>query len=299
MASQQELNAWGIIEVKGTEAIPFLQTQFTQSVNDLAEFEVRQAGFCTAKGRLLGTFFALQPEAETIWLLTRRDLIEPLVKRLTMFKLRMKCSIADLSSRLCITVASPSEGMKAMTFATNEHGVLLNLGSETHSIALQIQVQDSVSRDNNELTSADKRLQGMLITAGLAYICNDVVEKYTPQEINMDLTGGVSFKKGCYPGQEVVARSHYLGKVKRRAFLAEANREEIKEGTDVWLIGKANEPVGSVVAVGQIDEKLVALMELPVQEALNEASRFSFESAESSHTFGVSPPPYDVTAKPE
>lgn len=295
MTTALSMNAWGIIQVKGEEAVAFLQSQFTQSVTDLGKFAVRQAGFCTAKGRLLGTFFMLKPEEDTVWLFTRRDLIAPLCKRLNMFKLRMKCTIEDISPQYKFAYSGQMKGSSGDTWAREGDSLLLLFGEGEDEFAVV------VTPAENEATileaEGDRAFQAGLIALGKAFVSAPVVERFTPQEINMDLTGGVSFQKGCYPGQEVVARSHYLGKVKRRAFIAKLKDMPAQAGEDVWLLGKENEPAGSVVATGVLKGIGYALLDLPVQDALASNSLFSFESAQSTETFTVNPPPYDVMSK--
>ncbi|NJM31685.1 MAG: folate-binding protein YgfZ, partial [Limnobacter sp.] len=151
-------------------------------------------------------------------------------------------------------------------------------------------------------SQADKQLETALIASGIGFIQGETVEKYVPQEINFDLTGGIHFEKGCYPGQEVVARSHYLGKNKRRAFIAHSVGSNPVAGQDVWLVGKNNEPVGSVVnASGSL-----ALIDCPVDLATAPESQFTLSSqaeasqnpeSQAAQAFGLELPPYDVFTK--
>ncbi|MEK9815758.1 MAG: folate-binding protein, partial [Limnobacter sp.] len=132
----------------------------------------------------------------------------------------------------------------------------------------------------------------------IAYVSQPTVEMFIPQAINFDLVGGVSFSKGCYPGQEIVARSHYLGKVKRRVFQATSTgASTITAGQDVWLAGKENEPAGAVATAVNFNGQQYLLVELPVDDAEQSGAAFCIKNETGSIALNVQPPPYDVHQK--
>ena len=133
---------------------------------------------------------------------------------------------------------------------------------------------------------------------GIAYVSQPTVEMFIPQAINFDLVGGVSFSKGCYPGQEIVARSHYLGKVKRRVFQATATGSlTVTAGQDVWLAGKENEPAGAVATAVNFNGQQYLLVELPVDDAEQSGAIFTVKNDAGAIALNVQPPPYDVHQK--
>jgi len=135
----------------------------------------------------------------------------------------------------------------------------------------------------------DDAFEFALQQLGIAYVSQATVEMFIPHAINFDLVGGVSFSKGCYPGQEIVARSHYLGKVKRRVFQATANSDvAVLAGQDVWLTGKENEPAGQVAT---------AVSHNGMQHLLVELADFTVKNDSGEVSLRVNAPPYDVHQK--
>lgn len=293
---ENKLSTWGVIKVSGPEAAKFLHTQLTNSVENQADDELRLAGFCTAKGRLLGTFFVVR-QGETLFLVCKRDTIGPLVKRLTMFKLRSKCEISDATDTTTLSFSERVEQGPFKVSKQSDYQLLCSLRPDGNSDFMAGFVLNTSAPASADAADADTLFDQTLWSLGIAYVCADTVESFIPQSINFDLVGGIHFEKGCYPGQEVVARSHYIGKVKRRAFLASISTSgSVTPGQDVWMEGKNNEPAGSIVTVCHADQDNLVMIELVAQDALNEQSRFHLEG-QAEHTFGVQAPPYDVMEK--
>jgi tRNA-modifying protein YgfZ len=149
-----------------------------------------------------------------------------------------------------------------------------------------------------EQSSTDDQFEFALQQLGIAYVSQPTVEMFIPQAINFDLVGGVSFSKGCYPGQEIVARSHYLGKVKRRVFQATApGTNNVQAGQDVWLAGKENEPAGAVATAVNFNGQQYLLVELPVEDAEQSGATFSVKNDAGAIALNIQAPPYDVHQK--
>jgi folate-binding protein YgfZ len=196
-------------------------------------------GYCTAKGRLLASVHQWV-DPERVSLIVSRPLAAPLAKRLSMFVLRAKAKVHERSaSYLCLGLAGVGIGPALAAFGlqtplagTVERGadesVALGLDSivvDTQPIpcALLVLPIDRLGKAWPALTEHLQPLSSVHwrwteVLAGRPRITPRTSEHFVPQMVNLDLVGGVSFKKGCYPGQEVVARSHYLGKLKRRMF---------------------------------------------------------------------------------
>lgn len=293
------LHRWGTIAVEGPDAAQFLHAQLTNDIVNLQANQVRLAGLCTAKGRLLGTFFAVR-QSETVLLFTRADVLPALVKRLSMFVLRSKCKARDASGEFSLEFCRESaaeSGLQPMGATWSEDGsVVMYLRPQSTGSVPVIRARKAAANAAAQGPEADDAFEQALNELGLAYVSQPTVELFVPQAVNWDLVGGVSFSKGCYPGQEVVARSHYLGKVKRRSLRAQAP-SAVPAGADVWLVGKDNEPVGQVVTAVFAGGQSELLVELPLDEATASEARFEVRGEQASVPLTVLGMHYDVQAK--
>ena len=246
------LDHLGVIRVSGVDARSFLHAQLTQDVETLSDNETRVAGYCSAKGRLYAIFqiFAV---GEPVYLITQRELIEPVVKRLRMFVLRAKVVLEDISNELQI------QGVVSKTALTTNQMVAADSAFRLGVLPAYI---DGVAypRELRLAATIEGDVSGAVwdwleVKAAQPHIERATYEAFVPQMVNLDRIGGVNFKKGCYPGQEVVARSHYLGKLKRRmqtASMIFANESAVvlpNIGVDV-LSSIDKQPAGQVVGVG-------------------------------------------------
>lgn len=227
------LDHWAVLEAQGLDAAAFLHAQLTQSVNDLGPKQARLGGYCNAKGRLLANFILLRPEAERVLLLLPAELLAPLQKKLAMFVLRSKLKFVAPAQPITgllgdavpeeLPVWAVQDGLIRLPDGAGQRRGLL-LGESA------LPLIDRAAWDWAELQ------------AGIPWVTAATSEHFVPQMINWELLGGVDFKKGCYPGQEVVARSQYRGTVKRR----------------VQLLRGANGAPGSAVFAG--DEEVGELL---------------------------------------
>lgn len=219
------LPASRIIQVMGEEAKSFLQNLLTNDVNALQLNQSQLSGFCNPKGRLLSIFQLLRRENDYLIILPA-DLADAISQRLAMFKLRSKVDIKLLEDRYVLGLIHPSAALESTEIWQGqvcEAGLIILQPGETP--------RSLVIADEKNLHTLSGWLQNGWqlapeavwhrhdIEAGLPMVFAESKEAFTPQQVNLDLAGGVSFKKGCYPGQEVVARLHYLGKPSRRLFL--------------------------------------------------------------------------------
>lgn len=207
------LDHLGILRFGGDDAEAFLQGQLTCDVTALRPGAATQGAYCSAKGRMLANFLLWRDEGGFAMILSR-DLVVPVQKQISKFVLRSKVSIADASAASVLVGASgAAAGRLAASPGTAvslpDGRLLLALSAEAAQIALQ----------GLELESP-ALWRWLDIRRGLPLITAATQDQLVPQMANLDLIGGVSFDKGCYTGQEIVARSHYLGKVKRRMFPA-------------------------------------------------------------------------------
>ncbi|GAC1323135.1 MAG: folate-binding protein YgfZ [Collimonas sp.] len=254
----------GLIALTGDEAASFLHTQLTNDVQNLAAEQARLAGYCSPKGRLLATFLMWKSN-DTIFLQLPRSLQAAIQKRLQMFVMRAKAKLADVSdTQVALGLAGNAAGA-ALTpwFPTlpnapyakvdNDYGTLIRVADANstpryqwittpeHAIAAWPQLRESLQ----PVAASAWRLSE--IQAGIPQITLPTQEQFVPQMINFEVIGGVNFKKGCYPGQEIVARSQYLGKLKRRAVLASVAATGIAAGTEVFSSADPDQPCGMIV----------------------------------------------------
>lgn len=256
----------GLLRVHGVDAVAFLQGQLTNDVAGLATGRSMLAGYCSAKGRMLASMRVWRHE-DSVWLMPTRVLAPGLLKRLSLFVLRSKVRIEDVSATsacfgLCGDAAVAAVHSLGVEWpAPGELRTVLGkivLGIESARIADQTvrrailiapltdaqAIWTALSSPLAPISSTTWRWTDVM--SGVGRVLAPGVERFVPQMINFDLVDGVSFRKGCYPGQEVVARSHYLGKLKRRLFLASVTGEPPVAGLDVFEAG-ASEPCGQVV----------------------------------------------------
>lgn len=254
------LRSWGLIVARGPEAGSFLQGQLTQDVLSLGEHQARLAGYCSAKGRLLATFIVLRGGPQEWWLACSADLLAPTLKRLSMFVLRAKCTLADGSSERTLWglvgpavaaacgphagAADPSGPLPGAVVRTPGRVVVRLADADGQARALALQDPQGPAPEGPALSEAD--WDSCEVRSGVARVQARTVELFVPQMVNLELVGGVSFQKGCYPGQEVVARSQYRGTLKRRAYLY-AVQGVAQPGDSLFSADDPGQPAGTVV----------------------------------------------------
>ena len=255
------LTQFGVIDAIGDDAASFLHSQLTNDTQHLEAATARLSGYCSAKGRLLASFLSWR-SGETIRLLVSKDVQAAVQKRLSMFVLRAKAKLTDASGELAV-VGLAGDVRKALSgvFDAVPDGVHIKVDGPAGAL---IRVPDALGRLrylwvgpkaevearlpllDGKLTRASAAVWDWLdIRAGEPRITQPVVEQFVPQMVNFDVLGGVNFKKGCYPGQEVVARSQYRGTIKRRAMLA--HTQAAMAGDEVFDSADPGQPCGMVV----------------------------------------------------
>ena len=260
------LSDFGLLAVTGEEAAKFLHAQLTNDVEHLDAGVARWAGWCTAKGRLLSTFRYWR-DASTILLTVSRPLAAAQAKRLSMFVLRTKAKVADASDAHAVfgLAGEPAAQAAARAFGLAVPGADASTSAGGAHLAglpplpgaapvprwLLVVPADAAARAWTSLATAATPVSGAAwrrteVLAGIPRIVPGTVELFVPQMLNFESVDGVNFRKGCYPGQEVVARSQYLGKLKRRMFVAHGDGAPPEPGSDV-VSAAGDEPCGQVV----------------------------------------------------
>jgi hypothetical protein len=258
----------GLIAVAGEDAATFLHNQLTNDVTHLGPNVARLAGFCTPKGRLQATFLIWGDPDGTVWLQLPRAIQAPLQKRLSMFVLRAKAKLRDateedaVSAVLGIGGARGEAALRAQGFALpaapyalerSERGTVIRVADAFGAPRYLWLASFDAATAALPTLSAQLALGGnaawhlSAIHAGVPQVTAATQEQFVPQMINLELLGGVNFKKGCYPGQEIVARSQYLGKLKRRTALASVENAAARAGDEVFSKADPDQPCGMVV----------------------------------------------------
>lgn len=261
-----DLSQLGLIAAQGPDAANFLQGQFSNDVSEVSERHSQLNAYCSPKGRLLAVF-TLFLRAGVYYLLLPQDILDAALKRLRMYVLRAQVTLSNASDRLIRIGVFGPDAVARVT------ALLGNPPSEDNEVA-QIQHPDglltvlrlpgTVQRFViiGELAGI-KALWGALqpnalhvradywkllnIRAGLPNIHTATMDTFVPQMVNLDLLGGLSFTKGCYPGQEIVARTHHLGSIKRRMVRAWTDAPDPPVPGDTLYTADNSQAAGQVV----------------------------------------------------
>ena len=228
-----DLSHFGIIAAYGEDAAEFLQGQFTNDIKQVDEAHSQLSALCTPKGRMLCNFRIFRRE-QTYYLVLPYELLEAALSRLRMYVLRSKVTLEDASDALMGIGASGSKMIDHLGDIAGKLPDNVDESVEYRDYTI-IRVAGILPRfEIHGLLEPMKKLWQALdvhgtpvgadvwellnIRAGSPVITAATIDAYVPQMANMQLINGVSFTKGCYPGQEIVARMHYLGKLKRRMY---------------------------------------------------------------------------------
>ena len=272
------LDKTSTIKVEGDDRVQFLQGQLTQDINLISQNKALYAGFCNSKGRMLA-FMLCYLNHESIHIQIDSSIQEFILQKLKMYILRSKVSlklanetflcIGFVGSKALLTknIQPPknyldiihSDDIMIMRLAKDDRYQLMGETSKVNEfMKLNFSEYLSMSFDDwNNLNILD----------GIPDIYPTTQEAFIPQSLNMDLIEGINFKKGCYTGQEIVARTHYLGKVKRRMYRAFLkSRADLIPG-DLILNNKGEEIGQLVRAANENNEKTNMLIELRVDQA--------------------------------
>ena len=278
-----DLSHLGLLEVGGAEAVSFLQGQVTNDVKLLVTNHIAHySGYCTPKGRLLALFLAFA-HYDHLHLQLNRALLEPIMKRLKMYVMRSKVVIKDVSETIIKFGLNGPDAAQFLTpffsqiptqdyeLVSLENGAILKLPTIPGHARFQIFTNAVNAPIIFNALKAQCQLVGkpcwdwLDIQSGIPDVSPKTQEQFVPQMLNLDILNGINFKKGCYTGQEIVARTHYLGKVKRRTYLASISSNQAPIAGDV-ILDAASSEVGQIVRVAPNNEGgYDALIELRIE----------------------------------
>jgi len=226
-----------------------LHGQLTNDVAGLDGSQARLAGFCSAKGRLLASFIAWKAADDEVLLACHASVLPATLKRLSMFVLRAKCRLTDASAEVPLfgVAGTPARAELARLPVWGQQA--LNDGQwirlpDAAGIPRALRVGGTADPEVTDLPMAEWRW--LEVQSGVPVIEAETAESFVPQMLNFELIGGVNFQKGCYPGQEIVARAQYRGTVKRRMFLFDVDLPA-QPGQEIFHSADPNQPAGMVV----------------------------------------------------
>jgi len=273
------LNTYSTIKVEGDDRIQFLQGQLTQDINLIALDKALFAGFCNPKGRVLAFILCYINQA-SIHIQIDNSVEESFLKRLKMYILRSKVSMDLLGDQFtCLgfmgSKALLKQGIQPpknyLDIVRSHDVMIMHVGKNTERYQLMgdtSKVNTFMQLNFPEYTSMSvESWNNLNILDGVPDIYPTTQEAFIPQSLNMDLIDGINFKKGCYTGQEIVARTHYLGKVKRRMYRAFIESQDTLTPGD-QILNEKKEAMGQLVrSARENDRQTNMLIELRVDQA--------------------------------
>ncbi|TNC96317.1 MAG: folate-binding protein YgfZ [Gallionellaceae bacterium] len=255
-----DLSQFGLLKVTGEDAQSFLQNLLSNDIREVTSNRAQLSSFNNAKGRMLASMLIWRDDNDYV-LQLHHSLCEPIRKKLSMYVLRSKVKIVDVSTELvCIGVAGadalktiqaryPALPQQAMDVVVHGEDNILCREEKRFQITTTPQRAIELWQALSTLRAVGSPCWDWLdIRAGVPFVQTATFEAFVPQMLNFEVIGGVNFKKGCYPGQEIVARMHYLGKAKRRMYLAHIEDSvEVKAGDALFSTVSEEQSCGTVV----------------------------------------------------
>lgn len=266
-----------IIKITGADASQFLQGQLTCNINELSQSNGYFTAFCNAKGRVISTLLIIKVK-ETYLIVLPKELAAKVCNKLGLYILRSDVQLIDISDQFCV-----------IGLITNNPELIPNLPTTDFAVSNQSTIIIKIPGAPNRYLMINSVLEAQSnwtllvnkacafshediwkyhdISSGMAWLTNDSSEQYIPQMLNIDKLGGISFNKGCYTGQEIVARTHYLGKTKRELFLAEYNFTAMLDDNIQIISNRNDQSIGKVLNSQSDGKKTRLLIVIPTSDA--------------------------------
>ena len=209
-----------LIKCFGEDAENFLNTQFTNDVKNMGNNNVMLSGYCNPKGRIISIFYIFQLD-NVFYLYTTLDTAEPLLKKLNMYKMMSKVEF-EIQDDILFGISGKQESrfLSGHILDNNKakksgESIIFKIGDNQVIILAKSKDLGRIINIESSNILGYKSFEFLDIQSIIPFINKSQIESYTPQMISLDILNGVSFSKGCYPGQEIVARTHYLGEAKK------------------------------------------------------------------------------------
>ncbi|HSC67204.1 MAG TPA: hypothetical protein VLC79_05920 [Cellvibrio sp.] len=278
-----ELNQNRVLLVKGQDASKFLQGQVTCDLRELSASVTRLGAQCNPKGRILLTFRALQLDADTIALRIPASMVEKAKASLGKYIVFSKAKLHDGGNYTLFGIYGDSARQIAETTFTSvptendgwlekNGNILIRLASDRYECWISsTNMANFHQYINSHASAGDPQVWDLLnIRAGIADIYPETIELFTPQEINYQLINGISFRKGCYTGQEIVARLHYRGKLKRHMYRFRLNSGQLPLLGSALINAETQQVSGHVVNAAIASPSEVELLASLLDEQLDQ-----------------------------
>ncbi len=296
-----DLSHYGLIGVSGPDAASFLHAQLTNDVANLRDGHAQWNSWCSPKGRMLASFL-LWRVGDTYSIMLPRSIQAAIQKRLGMFVLRSKVSISDQSEsvvRIGLVSATPNPSRKIGVLELlpgGGHRVSASRSCELFSVPVEAAPKQWERLAENATPRGADVWDLGLIHDGIAEVRAETQDRFVPQAANFELIGGVSFKKGCYPGQEIVARTQYRGILKRRMVRASVPAGfAMRAGDAVYSPAFPDQAVGDVVSSASSDDTQEILVVAQL-EAIRGDSLFADPTCAVTSKLTQQPLPYPLPA---
>lgn len=280
-----DLSYLGLIQISGSEAEKFLQGQLTNDVRQVTTEQSQLSAWCSPKGRILVNFRLFQRD-NAYYLLLPQDSLEATLKRLQMYVLRADVKLEAASDRLpcvgiaganstqiltnCLGKAPPTEVNASVTI--DQSTIICLPGRQPRYLILSETLPDFWQcATQSALPTGAAAWQLLEILAGLPQVVPATADEFVPQMVNYQALGGINFKKGCYTGQEVVARMQYLGSLKRRMYLVQIDTPTPPQPGDSLYVKTSEQSVGKIVNASLHPEGgTIALAVIQINHAEND-----------------------------
>lgn len=308
--------ALSVIHCSGSDATDFLHNQLSQAVSDLNPQQARLFNYCSPRGRVLanGLVWKAADQATAAadnhnehttsdnhyYLLVHQSVAQSLLKRLQMFVLRAKVKLELLNSSVAASFSGNDS--TANPLKATDWSLPISYGPKATHICIQAPGLDQAPLRFWHITldaKADSAPSGLIepqawlaqeLQTGWAWVTEATTDLFLPQNLNQDLLPAVNFSKGCFPGQEVVARSHYRATIRRRAVLVSSQAPELLSldsfslaGTDIVTLANEEPRIaGRVAMAAQVSGKLWALVETNLDFILNQEALYLAEQTETA-----------------
>lgn len=289
------LTDWTLMAVSGPQAKTFLQGQVTCDIRELTPGESRLGAHCDPKGRMQLSFRALATSDERILLRIPRTMVEATTASLGKYIVFSKAELSDEGShyrlrglwgpqaRELLTQQLTEPAMEAGQWVEHDGNVILTLGPERYECWLDPEQTGRLDHALGTPETGDPLWRLLDIRAGLGEVVPETQGLFTPQLLNFTRIGAVSFRKGCFTGQEIVARLHYKGKLKqhmRRLALTSGEPHSLRPGTPLY--NEADKKVGELVTAAPDERSGWECLAVVDDRALEEVLRID-------HTFPAEP----------
>lgn len=266
-----------IIKITGKDAAQFLQGQLTCNINDLTDSNSFFTAFCNAKGRAISTLMILKNTDEFLVVLPN-ELVEKVSNKLKMYVLRSDVQLHNASNEFCLMGLNTDKANLLATFPkdcfaitngseitikfpVNNRYLIISPTDHAPSLWTQLTTYHQLQANNSDHWLYQD------ISSGIPWLTQTSSEQYIPQMLNIDKLGGISFKKGCYTGQEIIARTHFLGKAKRELFLAECNSDVVLDKETHIITDDSKQTIGHILGFQSNKQNHRMLVILPTADA--------------------------------